>query len=203
MAAQGSPPGSPPEPADDDLAGAPSVLLVTDDNWMRELAVPPEHAGDVHAFVVEATGEEDLQYEDVLVSSLPPALTLAVYTTCTLRADVAVCNELASTLLGRAVFGPAVLVCLEGLQPAEGGDLGGEGAGAAERAGPGGFVEFRVVTAEALARRFAERGRPVPECGAKIGFPSPFGDLFLALCAHRAHRRATQGARGMRVLQDV
>lgn len=108
--AAGGEEGPPPEPA-------PSVLLVTDDNRMAELAVPPEHAGDVHAFVVEATGEDDLEYEDVLVSPLPPALTVAVYTAGTLRRDVAVRNELASTLLGRSVYGPAALVCLEGLPP--------------------------------------------------------------------------------------
>lgn len=66
------------------------MLLVTDDDRMGELAIPPEHAGDVYAFVVETTGEDDLQYEDLLVSSLQPALTVAVYTACTLRRDVAV-----------------------------------------------------------------------------------------------------------------
>ena len=97
----------------------PSMLLVTDDDRMGELVIPPEHAGDVYAFVVEATGEDDLQCEDLLVSSLPPALTVAVYRACTLRRDVAVHDEMASTLLGRSVYGPAALLCLEGLPPAE------------------------------------------------------------------------------------
>jgi hypothetical protein len=171
--AAGGEEGPPPEPA-------PSVLLVTDDNRMAELAVPPGHAGDVHAFVVEATGEDDLEYEDVLVSPLPPALTVAVYTAGTLRRDVAGRNELASTLLGRSVYGPAALVCLEGLPPeADEADAEADEADAEAE-------EFRVVTAETLARQLAERGRPVPDCGAQIGFPGPFGDLFLSLCARRA-----------------
>jgi hypothetical protein len=198
-------PGSPREPAADGVAAAPSVLLVTDDHRVCELAIPPQYAGDVYAFVVEAMGEEDLQYEDVLVSELPPALAVAVYTTCTLRQDVAVRNELASMLLGRAVFGPAALVCLQGLPPAEAEAAEAEAAEAEEPSAEPErrFEDLQVVTAETLARQFAERGRPVPECGAKIGFPRPFGDLFFALCVQRAHHRETQGARGMRALQDV
>jgi hypothetical protein len=171
--------GPPPEPA-------PSVLLVTDDSRVSELAIPPAYAGDVYAFVVEAMGEDDLQYEDVLVSELPPALTVAVYTTCTLRQDVAVRNELASMLLGRSVFGPAALVCLEGLPPAEA--EAAEEAAEAEgpTAEPARFEEFSVVTAETLAGQFAERGRPVPEGGARIGFPRPFGDIFFEICVRRA-----------------
>ena len=173
--AAGAEEGPPPAPA-------PSVLLVTDDSRVSELAIPPAYAGDVYAFVVEAMGEDDLQYEDVLVSELPPALAVAVYTTCTLRQDVAVRNELASMLLGRSVFGPAALVCLEGLPPAE-----AEAAGAEEpTAEPARFEEFSVVTAETLAGQFAERGRPVPEGGARIGFPRPFGDIFFEICVRRA-----------------
>lgn len=148
--AAGGEEGPPPEPA-------PSVLLVTDDNRMAELAVPPEHAGDVHTFVVEATGEDDLEY--VLVSPLPPALAVAVHTAGTLRRDVAVRNELASTLLGRSVYGPAALVCLEGL-PREADEADEADAEADEADAEA--EEFRVVTAETLARQLAERGRPVP-----------------------------------------
>jgi hypothetical protein len=173
------------------------MLLVTDDDRMGELAIPPEHAGDVYAFVVETTGEDDLQYEDLLVSSLQPALTVAVYTACTLRRDVAVRNEMASTLLGRSVYGPAALLCLEGLAPAEAEELAVKHAGPAETAESAGFEEFRVVTADTLVRQLAERGRPVPEGGTKFGFPGPFGDIFLALCVCQFYGSRQQGARRM------
>ena len=176
----------------DGCAAVPSLLLVTDDNRVCELGIPPQYAGDVYACVVEAMGEDDLQYEDVLVSELPPALAVAVYTTCTLRQDVAVRNEHASMLLGRSVFGPAALVCLQGLPSAE--------AEAAEAEEPTAdlerrFEDMQVVTAEALARQFAERGRPVPESGAKIGFPRPFGDIFFAICVRQFHGDRQQDAR--------
>lgn len=154
----------------------PSVLLLTADDWVCELAVPPRHAGDVHGFLVDATGEDDLEYEDVLVSAAAPALALAVYTARTLRAAVAARNELASSLLGRAVFGPAALVCLEG---------GGAGFEAPGGIGAG-FEELRVIAADTLAQGLAARGRAVPECGAEIGCAGAFGDLFVALCAERA-----------------
>ena len=189
-------PASEPEPGadcSDCSAAAPSMLLVTDDHRVCELAIPPEYAGDVYAFVVEAMGRGDLEYEDVLVSELPPALMVAVYTTCTLRQDVAVRNELASMLLGRSVFGPAALVCLEGLPPAE-----AEGGAEEPNAEPVRFEEFSVVTAETLARQFAERGRPVPEGGAKIGFPRPFGDIFFAICVRQFYGSRQQGARARR-----
>ena len=197
-------PASEPEPGadcSDCAAAAPSMLLVTDDHRVCELAIPPEYAGDVYAFVVEAMGGSDLEYEDVLVSELPPTLTVAVYTTCTLRQDVAVRNELASMLLGRSVFGPAALLCLEGLPPAgaAGGAEAGAEAGAPEpTAAPARFEEFSVVTAETLARQFAERGRPVPEGGAKIGFPRPFGDIFFAICVRQFYGSRQQGARARR-----
>ena len=181
----------------DGCAAVPSLLLVTDDDRVCELGIPPQYAGDVYAFVVEAMGEDDLQYEDVLVSELPPALAVAVYTTCTLRQDVAVRNEHASMLLGRAVFGPAALVCLQALPPAEAEAAGAEAAEAEEpTADPERrFEDMQVVTAEALARQFAERGRPVPESGAKIGFPRPFGDIFFAICVRQFHGDRQQDAR--------
>jgi hypothetical protein len=185
----------------DGCAAVPSLLLVTDDHRVCELGIPPQYAGDVYAFVVEAMGEDDLQYEDVLVSEQPPALVVAVYTTCTLRQDVAVRNEHASMLLGRSVFGPAALVCLQALPPAEAKAAGGEAAEAEEpaeepTAEPERRVEdMQVVTAETLARQFAERGRPVPAGGAKIGFPRPFGDIFFALCVRQFHGDRQQDAR--------
>ena len=66
-------------------ACASTVLILTDDNFMREVAVPPARAGDVHEFLVEATGEQDLEYQDLLVSEAPPTLMLAVLTQRTLR----------------------------------------------------------------------------------------------------------------------
>ncbi len=181
------------EPSAGSCDAVPSLLLVTDDNRVCELGIPPQYAGDVYAFVVEAMKEDDLQYEDVLVSELPPALAVAVYTTCTLRQDVAVRNELASMLLGRAVFGPAALVCLQALPPAEAEAAGAEAAEAEEpTAEPERCVEdMQVVTAETLACQFAERGRPLPKGGVKIGFPRPFGDIFFAICA-RQHRGEKQ-----------
>ena len=181
----------------DECAAVPSLLLVTDDNRVCELGIPPQYAGDVYAFVVEAMGSDDLQYEDVLVSELPPALAVAVYTTCTLRQDVAVRNEHASMLLGRSVFGPAALVCLQTLPPAEAEAAGAEAAEAEEpTADPERrFEDMQVVTAEALARQFAERGRPVPEGGARIGFPRPFGDIFFAICVRQFHGDRQQDAR--------
>jgi hypothetical protein len=178
-------------------AAVPSLLLVTDDHRVCELAIPPEYAGDVYAFVVEAMGEDDLEYEDVLVSERPPALMVAVYTTCTLRQDVAVRNELASMLLGRSVFGPAALVCLEGLPPAEA-EAEAEAEAQKPNAEPARFQEFSVVAAETMARQFAERGRPVPEGGAKIGFPRPFGDIFFAICVRQFYDSRQQGARARR-----
>jgi RNA polymerase primary sigma factor len=47
---------------------------------------------------------------------------------------------------------------------------------------PARFEEFSVVTAETLAGQFAERGRPVPEGGARIGFPRR-----VDVCATRAN----------------
>ena len=95
------------------------------------------------------------------------------------------------------VRGPAALVCLQALPPAEAEAAGAEAAEAEEpTADPERrFEDMQVVTAEALARQFAERGRPVPESGAKIGFPRPFGDIFFAICVRQFHGDRQQDAR--------
>jgi len=162
---QATPPAQ-PAPAD-----APSVVHFDERGAASVVAVAPAAADDLYGFLKELTGYAELEPWSFVLSRGPTTLLATLY-----------CNEVGvyesarnvavSEALGVELLGRAVLVCMEERE----GDEDGEGEWS------------RVVSAETLLGKLAERGEPLPVYSDKR-FAGRVGDLVHEMRRMLAKRR--------------
>ena len=162
--AAGAPEG--PAPAD-----APTVVHFDERGASSVFAVAPAAADDLYGFLKELTGYAELEPWTFVLSRGATTLLMTLY-----------CNEVGvyenslnvavSEALGVVLLGKAVLVCMEEFE----GDDDGEGEWS------------RVVSAENLLGKLAERGEPLPVYEDKR-FQGRVGDLVHEMRSMLAKRR--------------
>ena len=162
--AAGAPEG--PAPAD-----APTVVHFDERGASSVFAVAPAAADDLYGFLKELTGYAELEPWTFVLSRGATTLLMTLY-----------CNEVGvyenslnvavSEALGVELLGKAVLVCMEEFE----GDDDGEGEWS------------RVVSAENLLGKLAERGEPLPVYEDKR-FQGRVGDLVHEMRSMLAKRR--------------
>lgn len=158
--------GAPEGPAP---AAAPTVVLFDEHGAASVVAVAPA-ADDLYGFLKELTGYAELEPWTFVLSRGATTLLMTLY-----------CNEVGvyenslnvavSEALGVELLGKAVLVCMEEFE----GDDDGEGEWS------------RVVSAENLLGKLAERGEPLPVYEDKR-FQGRVGDLMHEMRSMLAER---------------
>ena len=152
-------------------AAAPTVVLFDERGAASVVPVAPAAADDLYGFLKELTGYAELEPWTFVLSRGATTLLMTLY-----------CNEVGvyenslnvavSEALGVELLGKAVLVCMEEFE----GDEDGEGEWS------------RVVSAENLLCKLAERGEPLPVCEDKR-FEGRVGDLVHEMRSMIAKRR--------------
>ena len=152
-------------------ADAPTVVHFDERGAASVVAVAPAAADDLYGFLKELTGYAELEPWTFVLSRGATTLLMTLY-----------CNEVGvyenslnvavSEALGVELLGKAVLVCMEEFE----GDEDGEGEWS------------RVVSAENLLGKLAERGEPLPVYEDKR-FQGRVGDLVHEMRSMLAKRR--------------
>ena len=163
---------------------APAVVLF-DLLGTASVAAAPAEDDDLYDFLSALTGYSQLEPWTFILSRNETTLMAALYLNEVGAYEDSV-NPAISEALGVEVRGKAVLVCMEEFD----GDLDGEGAWS------------KVLSVEALLRKLAERGEPLPEAAGKR-LEGRVGDVMHELRRMLVFRRRAPGYARLDELPEI